>query len=87
MHHPGGCASAAPLPAIALTTIVRPLANIVSSAYYLGSRISCGSATTCLTVGANFNSTSGNPAPVAQALKGKTWKSVPVKVPKGRRPR
>jgi hypothetical protein len=81
---PAASASAAVRPtaaSAALPSTVRPLASIESGAFFLGSRISCGSATNCLTVGANLNSSSETPT--AEALSGTKWRSVPVKLPKG----
>ena len=82
---PAATASAAVRPTAAnaatLPSTVRPLASIEGAAYFLGDRISCGSATTCLAVGANLNSSSETPT--AEALSGSKWKSVPVRLPKG----
>jgi hypothetical protein len=82
---PAATASAAALPAAASaaapSATVRPLVTIESGAFFLGSRISCGSATTCLAVGANL--TSSAETPTAEALSGTKWKSVAVKLPKG----
>lgn len=51
----------------------------------LGSRISCGSASRCLAVGANFANQGGNPVTTAKARNGATWTSVTVPVPAGTR--
>jgi hypothetical protein len=82
---PAATASAAVRPtaaaAAALPATVRPLASIESAAFFLGSRISCGSATACLAVGANV--TNSSETSLAEALSGTKWKSVSVKLPKG----
>jgi hypothetical protein len=76
---PGGT-----IPAAAATTgasAARPLATISASAYLGGSKISCGSATSCLAVGSNVGTQ--HTTATAEALSGTTWKAVPVKSPKG----
>ncbi len=73
------------VPAVAAqpSSPARPGATIGVSLTTLGDRISCASPTACLAVGANYDS-SGNPStPLAIALHGTAWKSVPVKAPAG----
>lgn len=77
-------APAAPAARTAGTATVRPQGVIADTTEVLGSSISCGSATTCLAVGAkDKNSAETSTTPTAEALKGTTWKSVSVKIPKG----
>jgi hypothetical protein len=92
---PAAAASAAPAvssastaatairPSAALPGTMRPRALVTATAFALGNRISCGSATACLSVGSNINNNTGATTPLAEALSGRKWKSVSVKTPAG----
>jgi hypothetical protein len=92
---PAAAASAAPAVSVASTAAtairlpaalpgtMRPRALVTTAGFALGNRISCGSPTACLAVGANTNNNTGATTPLAEALSGKKWKSVSVKTPAG----
>ena len=76
-----GSAGQAPRTAAAPTVLPRATA-VTAFLIAADSTVSCGSVKACLAVGANLNSTSGVPAPVAEAWNGTKWKSVAVPAPK-----
>jgi hypothetical protein len=53
------------------------------TAFSIGSKISCGSASACLSVGAVLSTKSGATIPQAESWNGKAWKNVAVATPKG----
>jgi hypothetical protein len=80
---PAAAASAAPgAPSASIPGTVRPQAGISSLSISFGTKVSCGSSTACLAVGNNTNNSTGDSTPIAEALSGTKWKSVPVKTPK-----
>jgi hypothetical protein len=80
--------AAAPAPAPAPATATAPAATTVRASgvdLYIDtlSKISCGSAKTCLAIGLYDNYRLGSDAPIAEAWNGKSWRSVAVPEPKG----
>jgi hypothetical protein len=79
---PAAAASAAAAPAAAASAASSGADLYIDSL----SRISCGSAKTCLAIGLHDNYASGAGIPIAEAWNGKAWRSVAVPAPTGAMP-
>ncbi len=77
-------AAAGAAPTAALPGVVRAVPAAVSSGLaFMGNRISCGTAKSCLVAGANTNNSTGNATPLVRAWNGSAWRGITVHAPKG----